>query len=449
MGAVEGGIEEDRDIAAALEWLASVSVSPKVFWERLGDSQCSYRSATSLSGNFGKDLKLTALGDDVVGAFLAQSKSLLDDRRSYDLALGSQIVPWVKQIGKNVDVLDRVTGARERAAQMLHSHTVHPDSVIFELVMASNYAADDFDVAFVDETKGEAKTPDLRLLVPGFPEAISVECKRLQRGQYETNEQVRHKLLFREAAKLIDERHLSVHIDVTYTSELEKVPDAYLAERLTGVLSSPVVTLGTYPWRDEFGFGEVRPANLAAVRRDIRDSSLYFGTKLARLLCGRVVKESGYHLAAGVDPDSRDPRYIEAIHYGSIITWQNIAPSSIEKKARYVKSKLAEADQQLIGHGPAIVHVAMDAELQSQSSDLRRERNIDAIKKFRPNSKLMAIYLHYLVPRISEAHSWLIDETVDRFGPSFEPVPSKNIFAGSAIIGSDLPAWKLDIPPPR
>lgn len=446
MNATEEGLEEDLDIAVALEWLASVSANTKSFWKRLENAQHSYRAAMSSARNFGKDLELSSLGDDIAGAFLAQAKSLLDDRRSFDLALGSQTVPWIKQIGANIDALNNIYGARERAARMLQATAVRPDSVILELVLASNYAGDDFDVAFIDEAKGQAKTPDLRLVAPGAPEAIFVECKRLQRGQYETNEQARHKLLFQEAANLIDERHLSVHIDVTYTSELQHVPDGYLAERLVRALSSPVVTLSSYPWRDEFGFGEVRPANLAAVKQDIRDSSLYFGTKLARLLCGHVVRESGYNLVAGADPDYRDPRYIEAIHYGSVVTWQCIAPSAIEKKARYVKTKLAEADNQLTGSGLGIAHLAMDAELQCQSSDLRRDRNILTIKRFLPHSELLAIYLHYLVPRISEVHSWLLDETVDRFGPGDEPVPTQRIFPGSATVDNDLPAWKQDIP---
>ena len=75
-----------------------------------------------------------------------------------------------------------------------------------------------------------------------------------------------------------------MHIDVTYTRGLEEVPETYLAERLARAISSPIITFGSYPWRDEYGFGEVKSADLAAVRQDIRETSLYFGTKLARLL---------------------------------------------------------------------------------------------------------------------------------------------------------------------
>lgn len=44
---------------------------------------------------------------------------------------------------------------------MLRSSQVLPDTALFELVMATNYAVEGFDVAFIEE--GPGKTPDLRL----------------------------------------------------------------------------------------------------------------------------------------------------------------------------------------------------------------------------------------------------------------------------------------------
>jgi hypothetical protein len=444
------GIDDDPDIRAALAWLAGTSGDARTLFRRLESAQQAYRQFTAAAENRGQDPGLGNIGADIVAAYLAQAKSLLDDRRSYDLALASKTVPWVKQLGRNVALLDGIAGARERAARMLSAETVAPDSAMFELVMASNYAAEGLGVAFIEEAKGQARTPDLRLSVPDLPDPFVVECKRLGRGQYEQNEQARHRPLYRNAAALIDARGLSVHIDVSYTQELTEVPLTYLADHLRQATSSRIVTAsGGYPWRDEFGFGEVRPANLAAVRADTRDSSLYFGPKLARLLSGGVVRETGYHLAAGADPDRRDPRYIDKIHYASVVTWQCIAPRAIERKSRYVKGKLAEADRQLQGHGIAIAHLAMDAELACESSDLRQARNKEDITAFRPRSPLVAIYVHYLVPRISEDHSWLLDETVDTFSPSNEPMEPTRIFPGSTLLENDLPAWWQRLIPPR
>jgi hypothetical protein len=442
---MSSGFEEDEDVRAALTWFAMVSGRPQAFVERLARAQQAYRTVTGSPENRGQDPSLEMISQDVVGAFLAQAKSLLDDRRSYDIALASQIVPWVKQIGRNVNVLPYIPGGVERAARMLRAESVAPDSAMFELVMASNYATYGFDVAFIDEAPGQARTPDLRLSASDSSKPIFVECKRLKRGQYEIQEQAKHKKLFLKTAKLIHDRRLSVHLDVTYTQELGEVPDSYLADRLISALSSSIITPKGYPWRDEFGFGVVKRADLAAVRRDIRDSSLYFGTKLARLLCGHVVRESGYHLAVEANPDERDPRFIDSIHYGSVATWQCIAPAAIQKKARFVKAKVVEADRQLRMHGSGIAHLGMDMELQCDSSDLRRARNIEAITTFRPCSDLLAIYVHYLVPRTPESNLWIVDETVDRFGQGSGPVPSLKIFTASATVGNELPAWKQEV----
>jgi hypothetical protein len=249
--------------------------------------------------------------------------------------------------------------------------------------------------------------------------------------------------LFRPVADVIDARGLSIHIHVTYTEELEIIPESYLADRLMQALSSPIATPDGYPWKDQFGYGVIRAADVDAVRHDIADSSLYFGTKMARLLVGHEVRESGYHLVAGAEPDPRDPRYIQSIAYGSVITWESASATAIDKKARYIKSKLAEAERQLYARGPGILHVAMDVEPHSNSSDLRRSRNIDAIASFK-SSAFLALYVHYLVPRISEEHAWLIDETVDRFGAGAD-VPSLKIFQQSKTLANDLPAWKQEL----
>ncbi|WP_158803946.1 hypothetical protein [Acidisoma sp. L85] len=442
---IGAGLEDDEDVWKALEWFAIASGKPSVFTERLSNAQQAYRAVTAAADSFGQDPGLETISQDVVGAFLAQAKSLIDDRRSYDIALGSRIVPWVKQIGRNAHLLRQIPGAVERAARMLRTKAVAPDGAMFELLMASNYAANGFDVAFIQEAKGQERTPDLQLSLAELTGVASVECKRLGRGKYDMQEQATHREIFRSAAALMYNCRLSVHLDVTYTEELEAIPSRYLEERLMRVISSAIITPNGYPWKDDFGFGVVKRANLPAVHRDIHDNgSLYFGTKLARLLCGHSVRETGYHLAAQADPDELDPRFIRSISYGSVVTWQCAAPTAIEKKARYVKTKLVEADRQLEAHGLGIAHLAMDMESQCESSDLRRTRNIEAIQAFKPSTALLAVYLHYLVPRISESHSWTVDETIDRFGPRPDLVPSLAVFPGSAPIGNDLPAWRQE-----
>ena len=446
---LSAGIEDDRHVEAALHWLASVSGDDQAFWRRIEAAQERYQAFTKAASNLGQDPELGELGPDLVGSFLAQAKSLLDRRRTFDIALASRCIPWVKQIGVNVGELARVGGAAERARRMLADVGTSPDGPLLELVMGGNYASEGMEVAFVREAPGQSRTPDLHLALTGVSEPVAIELKRLRQGQYERAERERHRLIFRRAAALIDQRRLSLHIDVTYSKELKDIPEDYLADRLTRFLASRLVVVDAYPWRDEYGEGAIRSANLQAVQKDIQDSSLYFGTKMARLLSGGQVRDNGYQLAASGKPDDRDPRYMDEVHYATVVTWRCIAAESIEKKARHVKSKLAEAESQVRTAGLGIIHLAMDADASCDSSDLRRERNKRAILEFKSESLVAALYVHYLVPRISEAHSWLVDETVDKFGAGQEPVPSMKIFSGSKELDNDLPAWKQSVLMPK
>jgi len=443
-------VDDDEDVRSALAWLADVSGDPAAFDLRLRAAQLAYARYTAEPANLGGDSSLRALGPDVVAAFLAQSKSMLDDRRSYDIALSSRCIPWVKQLGVNIAQLAKVPGARERARRMLEDRATEPDGPMLELVMAGNYAADGADVALVPEQVGRAKTPDLHLTFEYHPDPVAIEFKRLREGAYEADERQQQRRIFRKAEEIIHRERLSLHVDVNYSRELKDVPDGYLAGWLQRFLTSPLITLRGYPWHDEFGSGEIRPANVDAVLEDIRDTSLYFGTKLARLLSGAPVRENGYQLAAGLLPDERDPRYFKRFRYGSVITWQCTAPAAIERKTRHVKSKLIEASQQVATQEVGVIHLAMDMELECEASDLRRERNKQVIREFKVENVVAALYVHYLVPRISELNTWIIDETVDRFGAGVDAVPSSMIFPGSAELGNDVPAWRQSIPlPPR
>lgn len=437
---IGGGVEKDSDIAAALGWFATSSGDAAAFFARLSAAQLRYREVTTDVAARGKDLSWSDLGPDIVAAYLAQGKSLLDDRRSYDFALVSHVAPWLKQLGANLPALARVAGAPDRALRTLRNSKVLPDTALFELVMASNYAAEGFDVAFIEE--GTGKTPDLRLSRGESGRKWFVELKRLQRGNYEIEERSRHAEIFLELETFLHKQELSVDINVTYEKELMGVPVDYLSQQVKRALASPILLSGSYPWRDEFGSGLIRAANVAAVHRDTRESYLYLGTKMARLLSGRIVSENNYHLAVQASAHPEDPRYIDRMKFGSVVTWQCIAPKAIERKAKYVRSKLAEADEQIAGHGRGIIHIAMDAELHSEASDLRRQRNLDTLSTFKMGSQVAIVYLHYFVPRVSEDHSWITDETVDVFSRFEHPPPPFPAFPSSTTLDNDLPAWR-------
>ncbi len=165
---------------------------------------------------------------------------------------------------------------------MLRQKTVDPESAIFELAAAVRYTQLGYSVQFIPEAPGAERRPDFAIERGRF--AAEVECKRLQKGEYEKRESEYQRQIFHALARHIDDHRLSIHVDVVYTRELKEVPVDYLAKWAEAALSCRILLPEGFPWKDECGEGRIRPANLSAVHRDTRDSSLLIGPKMARLL---------------------------------------------------------------------------------------------------------------------------------------------------------------------
>ena|SRR6185437_8312554 len=89
--------------------------------------------------------------------------------------------------------------------------------------------------------------------------------------------------------------------------------------------------------------------------------------------------------------------------------------STLRKPLRYIRSKLSEADQQLGNSSCGIVHIGIDADREGPAANLRRSRNIDGVRGFRPESNLQDVFLHYFQAHITETSAWTIYETTDCF----------------------------------
>ena len=74
--------------------------------------------------------------------------------------------------------------------------------------------------------------------------------------------------------------------------------------------------------------------------------------------------------------------------------------------------ELKEIEDQISNNGLGVGHLVIDADVQKDVADKRREKNIEATLSFRIKSKLVRLNIHYLVPRVEEDNSWLVDETL-------------------------------------
>jgi len=433
------GVMDDEYVALGLEWLCQMQDDKSIFFSRLERAQHNYIVTTNDPAYFGKDFEINLYGKDIVASFFAQAKSLLDNRRAYDVSIGSNIIPWVKQLGRNCHLINAIPGAKDRAKRMLVDETVYPDTALFELVVAGNYADIGYQVEFIPEQKGIAKTPDLKYKDQDGQD-FYIECKRLQKGVYETDEKQHHRALInnKKTQKILEEFNL--WLDITYKSELKDVPHNYIYEHLKNYNNK------LHVWNDIYGQGVVRPVSLFPLIKDIiTNGSIMFNTKFAHLMKGAALRDEYYNIFARAKPDDRDSRFVEFVHQAALVTWRCVNEASFEGRSKHVTSLLKKIDDQLINYGPGIAHIAIDVDVQGDVADKRRQKNTEAISRFKPDSRLCRTMMHYIVPRIDEDSAWMVDETSDEF-LSYPPIlgitPRVAVFTDSEIFQNGLPGWR-------
>ncbi|MES2743247.1 MAG: hypothetical protein V4754_20170 [Pseudomonadota bacterium] len=440
---------EDAEIEASLRWFFEVSDAPLELAERVEAARAHYRQSTNFSEGRWVSLDPFDGFEDRMAVIIAQAIGELRDRRTRDLFLASEALPFLKIIGEHIDLVRGIPGASDRARRMLRRTEQHPDSGIFELAVALRYAREPgLKVEFIPEQSARMADFLVRDSDGSDPDGIHIECKRLRPSDYEKQEKCHAIEILNRINDFVHERKVSLCVDVTFTEELAEVPADYLLNWLKAIGSSKVFLPATYPWKDAFGEGVVSIADLDAVREDIDDSFLLVGSKLARLLAGGERPEEHFHLVCGGVAHPEDPRFIDEIEYGTVIFWRCLAEISIEARARHVRSKLADIDRQ-VAHAPlAIAHIGMDVERDTRTADLRRERNLATLANFRPNSRLIEVDLHYFMPRTSESVRWMIDETVEPCSRTEAPFLNISRILGGSVQGivENQPAWRQPVP---
>lgn len=92
----------------------------------------------------------------------------------------------------------------------------------------------------------------------------------------------------------------------------------------------------------------------------------------------------------------------------------------------------------------------MDAQRDEHTSDVRRSRNMEVVRRFQATSRIGELYLHYFVPLTTEVSAWNIDETTDCF--ALDPtkrIGLDRIFDRADAVGNNLPAWHQPRPKPE
>jgi hypothetical protein len=363
--------------------------------------------------------------------YLFLAEAFNDHPQNYEVVFGSRVVPIFSALGRNLDNLINIKGYESRLRRLISSDASQPNGAFFELLVGAAYVRDGYDVAFHDERPGMARTHDLD--VKRNSRSYAVECKRMEGGAYHETERQKMRELWRRPASLLAHLNRSIYLDVSFKVELPQVRDTYLED-----VASQFLRGRTQEFRFDDGTasGIIRDLDLQPLKAALKRSFwLYPGPQYHEKLLGRYRRYDSLILLQKVK-FAPNPHFIDDVDLAIAARWTSLSEAAIERKARDVLSKVAEANRQLPDNVPGVVHIGFET-LGGDEIERRRYEKIKSnVSNFNSESKpLEAVFCHYFSPEAPPNETWAFDETC-HYHAKRQPVPLSRL---SLVLPDDLP----------
>ena len=412
----------DDDVLLACAWLAELV--PKRSWaHRIAATRDRFLAAKARWAT-GEPAPFYDPADTAAW-YIFQANAYADDRMNWVPEEAVRMTPTFTRIGKELTALIAIPGAEERAARLMTSDRRQPDGGLFELLVALAYHRDGWNVSFVPERPGIAKSHDLD--ASKGRQRWAVECKHMDRSSYEARERARGDQLAAPVHRLALGASRSIYMQVAFNAELDMVADNYLADRASAYLDGS----GRSYWADDQGMGTIREIDWTLARRVLNADDVYYGSsRMIELLIGRYDHDFAHSMAAKWRPSATRPFWASAVYQASVVGWRNRSGEAIRKKARHFRSVVAKAAEQLPKDRPGVVHVGVESWSGNTVDYFRHILNKLEMLDFDPkDSRLRWVYGEYIAPEVTTRvdESWAIEETsasyrVGRHGTR-EPLP--------------------------
>lgn len=421
----------DEDTLRAIEWF--IAQIPSADWSRrIGAVRTTFNRLKKDWCNDGTPLYDPA---DSIAWLFFQAHAYAAERENWVEEEAYRIVPIFRRIGQDLPLLAELDGAEERASRLLDDNRATPDDGLFEFLVALAYRRQDWQVAFVPELSGRARTPDLHVAKPRRRWAI--ECKRAGRSGYAVEERERGRTLARRVHALARSRNRSLLVDVRYDVELTAVPNDYLVERAEAFLRNPAREF----WEDEIGAGVIGDVDWRMIQAVLGHDDLYFGaSRMIELLRGEYDDRLDYSIDGIWKPSRRRRFFATSMRQASLVSWQSASFEAARRKASHFRSVVGRASGQLPGDRPGAIHVGYEARGGNSVDDFRHRLNALEMMTFDSGtSRLRWVYGNYMAPEHVTARneSAAASETTAmyRIGGTATPEPLPN-----HILLDDAPA---------
>ena len=348
---------------------------------------------------------------DVIAWYLFQASTYAVGRQYIHPETIARIIPLFTKLGNELDFLQPVDGLEERVNRLLTIDKAQPDGTLFEILVALAYRRHRWAVQFEPERPGQARTHDLTVKQRG--KHWAVECKRMSRSNYALNEKQKADTLAKALHLYALAKNQSIVMEITFNVELKDIPLDYLEAIAARFIAGHEPILD---WEDEISSGFIHNIDWSLARNILATDDVYYGSsRFIELLLYGYDHDWEYSIEAEWLPSAKLPFYAASVSQASVVKWRSESAIALKRKAKHIKSIIANANDQLPPGVPGIIHVGIEASNGRFAEALRHRKNRIELANFDTRaSGLRWVYGNYFEPEVTthENEAWAMTETM-------------------------------------
>ncbi|MBI1914866.1 MAG: hypothetical protein HYS12_09030 [Planctomycetes bacterium] len=392
--------------------------------------------------------------EDRIGWYLYLVEMSLYEPYRTEVNQAARVLPVFSRLGSELDLLLKIGGVEEKAVEILNGSKTQPDSVLFEMLIALLWARNGWqDVAFIPADP-RVKRPDIRAATGA--EEWFVETKRMTTNSaYSQKERDKWLRMWGRLKDTLIDSRLPLVLDITFHVELETLDDDFARDHLAGKLKlvvCPCELISNEYWTVSVNFVDFDKIRKHFEKFYVKSHS----RQLQELVGGRWERGRGFTMVMnGSTVRMGEGRvineYVENIHWAAGAYWHCDAERAFEKKARDIRSHLADAVEQLPVNGRGVIHVGLETFDGEFVEAERFERILRTTAMFDPTGKdLRWVYCHLYEAYAPPDKAWYFDETIYQFGanksPNLEPITQRASVVPNEEGAESGPHWLREAP---
>ena len=412
---------DDSDVKRVLNWFLEF-LDPADWADRIAHIEGVIEDVLKINRfrQQAQEYKPVSIVKDRIGWYLYLADTALHAPEKYEPTQGARVLPVFKSLGSDFELLKAIGGIEDRVNRMLTSDREQPDSVLFEILIALLWKRNGYETVEFMPEQPPKKTADFRAEKEG--QEWFVECKRLKKNsQYSEQERTKWLAMWAQFREFLIKNNYSAVFEIEFHVELEALPDAFLVEELSGKL--PLVQLPCQVISNDVWEVSARAVDYNSVNAHLAEYSVkYPSDQINELIGGYIDPNRGFTaLVLGkfvrAGHCGGNNRFLDELEFAAGACWICTAEKAIQRKARDIRGRLANAIRQLPDGENCAVHLALET-LDGVAVEKERFRKIfQSVRNFDKEDKdLRWVYCHLFQSYAPPDALWVIDETIHYFG---------------------------------